>query len=70
MFISRSREPSPRHVEWRIRLFGAGGILAMVGLWYGQEWLINVAIGVLLIGFGLRFVRRRGDEPADHDPSP
>lgn len=51
-----------RHLEWRVRLFGAGAILALVGMVSGTEWLVNVAIGVLLLGFALRFVPERGEE--------
>lgn len=54
-----------RHLEWRVRLFGAGAILALVGMASGVEWLVNVAIGVLLVGFALRFVPERGDEEED-----
>ena len=68
MFIRRTR-PSMAHLEARIALFGAGAILAMVGIWSGQGWLINVAIGVLLIGFALRFLRRRDEIPPDDDGS-
>ena len=52
MFIRRT-QPTMRHLEARIALFGAGAILAMVGIWAQQGWLINVAIAVLLIGFML-----------------
>ena len=63
MIFARRSKPSLEHLEWRIRLFGVGAILAMVGIWSGQGWLINLAIGVLVIGFALRFLRRReGDE--------
>jgi hypothetical protein len=66
MFLRRT-QPTLAHLEWRIRLFGAGAILAMVGIVTEQGWLINVAIGVLLIGFALRFVGRRPGDSADPD---
>jgi hypothetical protein len=71
MSISRT-PPSPAHLEWRIRLFGAGAILALVGIWSEQRWLINVAIGVLLIGFAMRFLGGRGSDEPDgpNDPVP
>ena len=54
-----------RHLEWRIRTFGVGAILAVVGMATGQSWLVNVAIVVLVIGVLLRFLpepRETGDE--------
>ena len=30
----------------------------MVGIWAEQGWLVNLAIGVLLVGFALRFAKR------------
>ena len=68
MFVTRT-EPKLAHLEWRVRLFGAGAILAMVGIFADQAWLVDVAIAVLLIGFGLRFFGRRG-QPADPDAEP
>jgi hypothetical protein len=67
MLVSRSRARSARHLEWRIRIFGVGAILAMVGIWSELGWLINVAIGVLLMGFALRFLPDRRDETDAHD---
>jgi len=62
--MRRARGPV-RHLEWRIRLFGVGAILAVVGMAAAQPWLINVAIVVLVIGVLLRFApepRESGDE--------
>jgi hypothetical protein len=66
MFMRRSR-PSMAYLEARVALFGAGAILAMVGIWAQQGWLVNVAIGVLLVGFALRFLRWRQEPPSDED---
>ena len=44
------------HLEWRIRLFGSGAILALVGIFFEVRWMIWIAIGVLLAGFSMRFV--------------
>jgi hypothetical protein len=53
--MKRTRGPV-RHLVWRIRLFGVGAILAVVGIAAEQAWLIDVAIVVLVIGVVLRFV--------------
>ncbi|MSR36078.1 MAG: hypothetical protein EXR95_05455 [Gemmatimonadetes bacterium] len=60
MFVDRS-SGSLAHVEWKVRLFGAGAILAVVGIWSQQGWLINLAIAVLLLRFALRFLSRRAE---------
>ena len=54
------------NLEWRVRLFGAGAILALTGMWADQRWMVNVAIAVLALGFVLRFHRAREAE-ADAD---
>ena len=60
MFITRSQKPSRSHLEWRVRLFGMGAILAVVGMGAEQPWLINVAIGVLGVGLLLGLLARGG----------
>ena len=71
MLVRRS-PGSLAFLEARIALFGAGAILGMVGIWAEQGWLINVAIGVLLVGFALRFAKRSRptevDETEDDEP--
>ncbi len=66
MLTDRSRDRSGRHLEWRVRLFGAGAVLAVVGMFTEQGWLIDLAIVVLLAGFALRFVI--GEPDASDDP--
>ena len=56
VFIDRSPERPVRFLEWRVRLFGAGAILAVAGMAAEMGWLIWIAIVVLLVGFLLRFV--------------
>jgi hypothetical protein len=68
MFVSR-RPGSAGHLEWRIRIFGVGAIVGMVGIWSDQGWLVNVAIAVLLIGFAMRFLRRAEAAEDPDDPT-
>ncbi len=35
---------------------GAGAILALAGIYHDSAALLNAAIGVLLVGFALRFL--------------
>ena len=54
--IDRRRDRPVRHLEVRVALFGAGAILALVGMATEQSWLINVAIAVLIVGVVVRFL--------------
>jgi hypothetical protein len=57
--VTTAIDPSPpRHLEWRIRIFGIGAIVGLVGMWADQHWMVNVAIAVLAIGVVLRFIDR------------
>lgn len=55
MFISR-KSGAPARLVWRVRLLGLGALLALTGIGTGAEWVVNLAIGVLVLGFGLRFL--------------
>ena len=61
MLLDRSRRRPVRHFEWRVRLFGVGAILAVVGMYADEAWLIYLAIVVLAVGILLRFAPGRGD---------
>ena len=69
IFARRGGEASP-HLEWRIRLFGVGAILAMVGIWAEQRWLVNGALVVLVLGFALRFPKPARDGTGEDDEGP
>jgi hypothetical protein len=56
MLIDRRRDRPVRHLELRVALFGAGAILAVVGMATERSWLIDVAIAVLLVGVLIRFL--------------
>jgi hypothetical protein len=50
--------------------FAIGAALGIGGIITGQDWLVWAAIVVLVIGFALRLLARRGaaaDEPAEQD---
>jgi uncharacterized membrane protein len=71
MFVDRGRRGPGANLAWRVRLLGLGAVLAMVGISTEREWLVNVALGVLILGFGLRFVgARNGAGEADDDQEP
>ncbi len=63
MRVDRSRDRPVRHLEWRVRLLGVGAVLALAGMMMESDWMVNLAIGVLVVTFALRFVSR-GDPHA------
>ena len=59
--MDRDPDREVRHLAWRVRIFGAGAIVALVGIYFEAEWLVSVAIGILLLGFVLRFLPTSGE---------
>lgn len=59
MFVRRDRTGSDRWLFARLAAFGAGAALALTGMALRSELLVNIAIGVLVLGFLLRFLGRR-----------
>ena len=68
MFIRRGapREPD-RFLDWKVRLFFAGAVLLFVGMALERELIVGVGLGVLVIGFALRFFDRSRDRPFDDE---
>jgi hypothetical protein len=66
-FLTRSRKRSLKHLEWRVRLFGAGALLALVGISVQLPWLIYSAIVVLVAGMGLRLLEEPLEADGDSD---
>jgi hypothetical protein len=64
MFFRRGAWKSDRFVEWKVGIFFLGAALWVAGAILGLQWLVWVAIGVLLIGVLLRFApeEQSGDE--------
>lgn len=56
MKVDRDPNRPVRHLEWRVRILGVGAALGLAGMFLDVGWLVNVAIGVLLVGFALRFL--------------
>lgn len=69
MRVDRSADRPVHHLEWRVRLLGVGAVLALAGIWLENSWLINGALVVLLIGFGLRFIGRPSGDDEGHPDS-
>ncbi|MGY8798871.1 MAG: hypothetical protein ACKVG4_08835 [Longimicrobiales bacterium] len=59
-----------RFLEWKVRIFGGGAVLALVGMYLGERWMTGLAILVLLTGLVIRVVLERnpsGSLCADDD---
>lgn len=61
--LDRSRQAG-RWLEWKVRIFTAGAILAVVGMYLDERWMTGAAIVVLLGGFFIRFLP--GGEEGGH----
>ena len=62
--VDRQRRGTDRWLELKLALFAIGAALALLGFALRREWLVDVAIGVLVVGFLLRLLRRRAPENA------
>lgn len=70
MFIDRRKRDRGTNLKWRVRLLGLGALLGLVGIGTEREWLVNVALGVLIVGFGLRFLARDEAAADEEEASP
>ena len=57
-------------LEAKIVLFGAGALLAVVGMSLANDWILGAAGLLLAAGVVLRFIPSRGDDHDDHAPTP
>ena len=71
-FSSRRRKGPDLHLDWKVRIFFAGALIAFIGMVLESPILVLVAIGVLLVGVLLRFLPGggRGEDPGDEGDSP
>jgi uncharacterized membrane protein len=58
MRVDRSRDRPVRYLEWRARLLGIGAVVALAGMMLEKAWMVNGAIGILLVTLALRFIGR------------
>jgi len=69
MFFDRSRRAG-RYLEWKVRIFTLGAVLAVVGMATSQSWMTWLAIVVLGAGLVLRFLpggKEVAEDGAAHD---
>lgn len=69
-FRRRSRSGLDRFLAVKLATLILGGVLGLVGMRAGNALLVSVAIGVVLVGFLLRFVRHPDAEADAKDREP
>jgi hypothetical protein len=71
-FSSREKRGPDLYLEWKVRIFFAGALLALIGIGIGSSVLVGLAILVLLVGVGLRFLPGGGGKEggAEEVPEP
>jgi hypothetical protein len=70
VIITKRSNRRGRFLEWKVRIFGVGAVLALVGMYLGERWMTGFAIVVLLAGLVIRVVLERnpsGSLYADDD---
>ncbi len=70
MFISRARRGRDRFLWPKLACLVLGAVLGLIGMRRDSVLLVNLAIAVILVGFGLRFLPHKTREPDVEDPVP
>lgn len=55
-FVRRNRSGPDRFVRIKLATLIVGAVLGLVGMRTGHPLLVSIAIGVVLVGFFLRFL--------------
>ncbi len=53
--LDRTRQAGD-YLEWKVRIFTVGAVLAAAGMYLQEDWLVGVATVVLAVGVLLRFL--------------
>lgn len=69
LFVDHARRDRP-HLEWKVRLFAAGAVLGLAGMYLEERWLTGGGIAVLLAGVLLRFLPGGDGRPDDGESEP
>jgi hypothetical protein len=68
----RRRRGEDRMLGQKMLVFGLGAVIAMAGMATERDWLIYVALVLLLLGLAMRFAGREpveDEEPSEvHEP--
>lgn len=64
--LDRTRRAG-RYLEWKVRIFVAGAVLGLAGIYLDEAWMRLSAIAVLASGMLLRFLPGAAPEPDGKD---
>ena len=70
IFLNRSRRGEDPYLDWKVRLFLVGAVVALVGMARDATWMVLGGMLILLAGASLRFFpggRARGPSPEDDE---
>lgn len=74
--LDRTRTAGP-WLEWKVRLFTVGAVLALGGMYLDESWVVGAAMVVLVMGMLVRFLPAPGSDAegerqdgADRDGAP
>jgi len=71
VFFLKRRRPGPDPlVRIKLATFIVGAVLGLVGMRFNNSLLVTVAIGVVLVGFLLRFSPKARSDADHNDPPP
>jgi hypothetical protein len=62
MFHRRRRSGPDPFLQWKVRLFFLGAVVALVGLARDSSLLVGLAVLILLIGVAVRLLPRGKEE--------
>ena len=70
IFLERSRKGDDPYLAWKVRLFLAGAVVALLGMARDSSWMVVGGVVILLAGASLRFFpggRARGPSPEEDE---
>jgi len=68
MVLLDRRRRAGRYLEWKVRLFSLGAVVALAGIYWREAWMTSIAIVILLAGMVLRFLpASRGEAPEEDE---
>ncbi|MEJ2503349.1 MAG: hypothetical protein P8177_08560 [Gemmatimonadota bacterium] len=68
MFFRRGVSENDRFLQAKLWIFGAGAIVALIGMGLQNDWLIGIAGLILAAGIALRFLEGSSSKEKDDGP--
>jgi hypothetical protein len=65
MFLSHERRRRDRFIWAKLTSLLVGGVVGLIGMRSDNTLLVDIAIGLILVGFALRFLPHEATLPGD-----